>query len=958
MPSLRVPHSGSSLVAPEPSQRPQGGLRRREALKLLGTGMALAASGCGKPPEQIVPYVEMPKGVVPGIPLQFASTLALSGYGRGVLVVSYEGRPTKIEGNPRHPGSLGSTDVFLEAEIYNLYNPERVQAVLVNKEIRSWEDFFTAWADIAIGHSQDKGAGLRILTGKVTSPTLVRQLKTLQTIYPQMVWHAYETLETQPHASTTAAFGKPLDVLPRIAGADVVLSLDSRFLDAGPQQIPLGREFSDRRRIRRGTTEMLRLYALESIPTLTGANADNVLSITPGDMARVACAIAFALGGAVLNPELTGELSLFADAVIRDLRSHPGRALVLGGPVLTESSLELVHWINARLNAPINYIDPVAGSAQQPGLPELTEDLRQGRVQSLFVLDCNPVYDAPADLDFATALIKAKHSFYFGQTIDETANLSEWVLPASHSLESWSDLRALDGTASIVQPLILPMYDTRTAHDVLAMLGGTISPSSYAIVRETWRDHWEGGAFEEHWRRSLEEGVIEGTAAKPVETGSPKLPEVKLEPPAKGTVLILTADPTIWDGTYAENPWLQECPKPLTKQVWGNALRMNAAYAAKLGLAAGDNVRINHGSRHTDIVLQVQEGHADGVASLTLGYGRWIAGAIGTGLGGNGYALRDTSAPWVVEGITIDRLPSKSQAVFATAITKLDSSTDDLYPIFKLADFEQANLKKEQVSQPSLLPKWPFIEPAWGMVIDNSVCIGCNACVIACQAENNVPVVGPEEIANGRIMHWLRIDDYQGTKPPSGQPRIAGFEPVPCMHCEHAPCEPVCPVEASVHDSQGLNLQVYNRCIGTRFCEANCPYKVRRFNFFAYAMGQEYKDLGAEVLRAQKNPEVTIRSRGVMEKCTYCIQRIARAQHSAAVENREIREGEVVTACQAACPTRAIHFGDLKKSGSVVAQLQTEPQHFALLGHLGTRPRTTYLARVNNPNPALERTEG
>ncbi len=946
-----------SPLKPETTSEEGGsGLRRRDALKLLAGSMALAASGCGKPQEEIVPYVEMPERLIPGIPLKFATTLALGGYGRGAIVTSHEGRPTKIEGNPRHPGSLGSTDVFAEAEIFNLYSPDRSQAVKQGREIRSWADFTAAWQKRQEIHHADQGAGLRLLTGRIASPTLLRQIKALQSAYPRMVWHAYEPVDDAQSAATQSVFKRPLDALPRLQDADVVLSLDSRFLDAGPRQIPMARAFSDRRRVRRDTKDMLRLYAVEPIPTLTGANADHLVTAPLADIERIACDLGRRLGAAVPDPALRGPLSSFADAVFNDLQSHQGRALVLAGPTISPEVQALVVWINAKLNAPVTYLDPLAGSDGQPGLQELAQSLKDGQVKTLIAVECNPAYDAPANLAFNDALQKAEFRAHLSQILDETSALCEWHLPASHALESWSDLRALDGTASIVQPLIEPLYDTRTAHELVAILGGQTGAKPHGFVQDTWRSHASKDAFDGWWKKVLEDGVIPDTTASPVNPGEPTLPEIKPIKATEGPTLILTADPALWDGRYAYNAWLQECPKPFTKQVWGNSLGMNKADAERLGLKNGDKVRLASAGRQLEAPVFLREGHAEGVVSLTLGYGRTAAGDIGTGVGVNAFALRETSAPWVVDGIKIEPLPKSEDFAITTAVTRLDAATKDLFPVLTLGDFTSANLKRNQESQPSLLPPSSKPEPAWAMVIDNTACIGCNACVMACQAENNIPVVGPDEIEWGRIMHWIRIDPYEQENGP-GETRVVGFEPVPCMHCEKAPCEPVCPVAASIHDSEGLNLQVYNRCVGTRFCEANCPYKVRRFNFFGYASGQEYKNLGATPLKAQKNPDVTVRARGVMEKCTYCIQRIARAEHTAATENRDLKAGEVVTACEAACPTRAIRFGDLDRD-TEVRRLRSEPQHYALLGHLGTRPRTTYLARVLNPNPALQKGEG
>ncbi|HZV21939.1 MAG TPA: 4Fe-4S dicluster domain-containing protein [Hyphomicrobiales bacterium] len=916
--------------------------------------MALLAAGCGKPPEEIVPYVEMPERLTPGIPLTFATTLSLGGYGRGVLVTSHEGRPTKVEGNPRHPGSLGATDVFAEADIFNLYSPDRSQAVQRRGDIMAWNDFLTAWQRRLISLRKDQGEGLGLVTGRVTSPTLLRQLKDLQTAFPKLLWYAYEPADGGSAAAAKIAFGRQMDMLPRLSDADIVLSLDARFLDAGPQQIPFARQFSNRRRARADTKEMLRLYAVEPIPTLTGANADHALPVHPADIEKLTCEIANRLGASVPEPGLSDELRHFADAVFTDLKSRPGRGLVLAGPTLPPNFQALVHWINTKLNAPVTYLDPVAGSDVQPGIEPLADDLKSGKLKTLILIEVNPIYDAPATLDFRAALAKADFCAHFSQIADETSQQCEWHLPASHLLESWSDLKALDGTASIVQPLINPLYDTRTVHELVAMLGGSFDASSYKIVRDTWRQ--QGGSnFEQWWRESLEAGVIPSSASSAIQPGEPKAPDIKLSSRPDGLSLALSPDPSLWDGRFAHNAWLQECPKPITKQVWGNALGISAVDAANAKLKNGDLVYVERGSQRIEAPIRIQEGHATGVLSLTLGYGRTHAGVIGSDVGADVYALRSADALWVLDGIKLTRAPSRQTGAIATAVTHIDGSAEELFPLLTLAELPGANFKRYQESQPSLLPDTQRVEPAWAMVIDNTACIGCNACVLACQAENNIPVVGPEEVEWGRVMHWLRIDVYEG-KGATAHQRTIGFQPVPCMHCEKAPCEPVCPVAASVHDSEGLNLQVYNRCIGTRFCEANCPYKVRRFNFFGYASGQEFKNLGAEVLRAQKNPEVTVRARGVMEKCTYCIQRIAAARQKADRENRDI--GEVQTACQNACPTLAIQFGDLQKPNSSVSKLGREPQHYAFLGALGTRPRTTYLAKVRNSNPALEKDEG
>ena len=568
------------------------------------------------------------------------------------------------------------------------------------------------------------------------------------------------------------------------------------------------------------------------------------------------------------------------------------------------------------------------------------------------MIGVNPGYDAPADLEFSGHLAKAGFRLHLGCYADETAELSTWHVPQTHDLEAWSDLRSGDGTASLVQPLIRPLFRSWTAHELLALLMGREDASPYDLVRETWRPQG-GNDFEGWWRRSLHDGIIAGGRAATTTPQPPKLPDLPPAAPATTALtLVLRPDPSLWDGRFANNAWLQECPKPLTKQVWGNALALNPQEAAKLGVTSGDVVTLAANGRQIEAPVIVEPGIADGVTSLTLGLGRSKAGAIGNGIGVNAYRFRATTHPWIMTDVTIARTGGRAEILTTQNVVRTAEDVRELYPLYDLATAAKARSAAEN-AKPSLLPERPKPDDghAWAMVIDAAVCIGCNACVVACQSENNVAVVGPEEVARGRDMHWLRVDVYDhGTE---ANPKL-GFQPVPCMHCEHAPCEPVCPVAASVHDGEGLNLQVYNRCVGTRFCEANCPYKVRRFNFFGYADGQEYANLGFEAYRAQKNPEVTVRARGVMEKCTYCVQRISAARRAAERDDRPIGADEVKTACQSACPTRAISFGDLHNKESTVKRQKADPRHYALLEHLGTRPRTTYLADVRNPAPGFD----
>jgi molybdopterin-containing oxidoreductase family iron-sulfur binding subunit len=921
---------------------------RRRALKLLASAMAASLAACAKPVEQIVPYVEMPERLVPGEPLRFATTLALAGYGRGVLVTSIDGRPIKIEGNPRHPASLGATDVFAESAVLSLYDPDRSKAVRGPDGITSWDAFAAALLPHMQAAAANEGAGLRILSGRVTSPTLRRQIGDLLKSYPRAKWVSREPFgDEEARAGTMLALGRALSARPRLADARIVVALGADILGAGPEQIRFARDFAARRQASLAPQDFLRLYAVEPALSLTGANADHRLALAPHAVEAFTLALVRAFGGAVTAGELTKPARDFAAAVAADLKSNAGRAVVIPGPHLSAPVQAACHWLNAQLDGPVDYLEPPDPAG--PSLGDLAGELDAGAVETLIILDANPAYAAPGELKFADAIGRARFSVHLGCHEDETAEACQWHLPQSHELESWSDLCATDGTASIVQPLIRPLYDTRTTLEVVAHLGGSPSLSSYDIVRATWRTTHPSD-FDAWWRQTLHDGVIAGSASARVTPAAARLPAI---PQAGRTtpVLVLTPDPCVFDGRFANNAWLQECPKPLTKQVWGNALHVAAADATRFALADGDIVRIGNGAQSVEAPVVVDPGQAEGCISATAGYGR-RTGSMGRGVGFDVHALRRRDGGWLVDNITLEKTTRREPVLTTQHHFRLEGDEKDLLRSISAAALagREDFAWPQDTALPSLLPKPAADTSAWAMVIDNSLCIGCNACVVACQAENNVPVVGPHEVAAGRDMHWLRVDAYRD----AGSQRPMGFEPVPCMHCEEAPCEPVCPVAASVHDSEGLNVQVYNRCVGTRFCQSNCPYKVRRFNFFGYADGQEYGDLGAEVLKAQKNPEVTVRARGVMEKCTYCVQRISAARRSAEKEDRAIHEGEVVTACQAACPTRAISFGDLGDPASRVNALRREHHHYALLGHLGTRPRTTYLARIRNPNPAIE----
>lgn len=919
---------------------------RRTALGLLSAGIAAGLGACAKPSEELVPYVVEPERLLPGVPVRYATALSLGGWARGVHAIAVDGRPIKIEGNPLHPGSLGATDVFAEAAILDLYDPDRSRTVTERVNgIASWDMAERALAPPLAQARRERGKGLRLLTGRVTSPTLARQIAALLEAMPEARWHVHEPLDADAALrGAELAFGRRHRALPDPGRAETILCVGADPLGPGPDQIRFARAFMDRRR---DPSRFGRLYVAETALTQSGIKADARHALHPCDAAGLLAAIANGLGAGLPAPDLPPETARFARAAAADLAKVEGSGLVLVGDALAPELHALGHWINGRLKAPVAYLPP--DEAAPADLASLAADLDRGAVSCLAILGCNPVQTAPADLAFAERIGRAGFSLHAGTHGDETAGATHWHLPLAHELEIWSDLRATDGTASLVQPLVRPLYGGRSAHEILSLLAGEPATAGYDIVRATWRDRG-GDDFDGWWRKALHDGVIQGTAAAPVDPGAARLPALPAPPPITGLTVELRPDPCLYDGRYANNAWLQECPKPVSKQVWGNALALSAAEAARLDLAAGDVVRLGLGGRTVAALVAVEAGVADGAGTLTLGYGRPRAGAIGNGVGADAYRLATVAASRLLVGVGIEKTGHQGEVLRTQNYTQIEGETEKLFRQISLSDLPQAKPEGVGADRPTLLDPWTGDEDghAWAMVIDTHACIGCNACVVACQSENNVPVVGPEEIARGRMMHWLRVDLYD-----SGTPEAvnAGFQPVPCMHCEHAPCEPVCPVAASVHDGEGLNLQVYNRCVGTRFCEANCPYKVRRFNFFGYADGQPYATMGAESIRAQHNPNVTVRARGVMEKCTYCIQRIANERQSAERDGRPM--GAVATACQSACPTRAITFGDLARPNDPVLAMRGDPRHYALMEELNTRPRTTYLADLRAPNPDL-----
>jgi molybdopterin-containing oxidoreductase family iron-sulfur binding subunit len=930
---------------------------RRRFLKLMAASAALAGAGCSGPPaEPIVPYVRMPEQDVPGLPLFYATAFVRRGFAHGVLVETNMGRPTKVEGNPEHPVSLGTTDVFTQASILQMWDPDRSQTVQQGAELSTWAAFEAALEARRPHFARDGGAGLRILTGPATSPTLALQLAALQQRYPAARWHAWDPLHDDgAAAASTLAFGRPVDPVFRLDRVSVLLTLDADLFGAEGAHgghLAHARAFTAPRRLG-ARSAANRLYAMESTPTLTGAYADVRLARAPHEIEAALWRIAGLLGAAPgAGTAADPATSRWEAAVAKALREAKGRALVVAGPTLGPASRALVHLLNQRLGAEGNavaYIAPVALGAptHAEGLAELGADMRAGRVDTLLMLDTNPVYTAPAALDFAEGLRRVPLSAHLGIYRDETARTAQWHLPLAHCYEAWSDARAHDGTASIVQPMIAPLYGGRSAHALLAMALGEGSRDGHALVRAAWQASLAGDRFDDTWRESLRRGTVSGDAwATETVRTVPPLTQPALQPAlqAPSLVAVFAPDPAVDGGEFANNAWLQELPRPLTSLTWDNAALVGPGTAARAGLHDGEIVRLEVDGRSIAAPVLVVAEQAEGVVTLPLGYGRSAAGAVGNGIGFDAYRLRPQGAMGTAVPLQMAR--TAGGHVFALRQREVDMHGRDPVHVREIGRPSKPRPKEEQEGgKTSLYPEQRHdenkLDYKWGMAIDLNACIGCAACTVACQAENNIPVVGKEEVMRGRSMHWIRVDRYR-----SG-PRSL-FQPVPCMHCEHAPCEEVCPVGATVHDDEGLNVQVYNRCIGTRFCSNNCPYKVRRFNFLQYSNEEQ------ESLKALQNPEVTVRKRGVMEKCSYCLQRITRARIDAEKLGRRIADGEVVTACQAACPTSAIHFGDLNDPKSAVVAAKASTLDYVLLEELNTRPRTSYTTRVVNPDPELE----
>jgi MoCo/4Fe-4S cofactor protein with predicted Tat translocation signal len=939
---------------------------RRGFLQLMGASLAMAGmTGCTKLPlEPIVPYVRQPEDIIPGRPKFYATAVTLSGYASPVLVESHMGRPTKIEGNDKHPASLGGTDIFTQATLLGMYDPDRSQTITQNGDVNSWSAFVRETKGPLMVQKNIGGAGIRILTQTISSPSLADQLRAFLKIYPQAKWQVYEPVNRDNVLEgAKLAFGQPVETRYDFTKADVIVSLDADFLYAGfPGNTRYIRDFASRRS---PDGKMSRFYAIESTPTSTGAKADHRVPVRAAeieDVVRVMASAIHATQG-VRMPVSDGALRVL-DVLLDDLQRYRGASVIIVGDHQPPVVHAIAHVINQQLGnvgKTVFYTDPVDANPvnQTESLRDLVSDMRAGKVDLLVIMGGNPAYDAPADLGFADALKNSNISLriHHGLYHNETSEYCHWHVNEAHSLESWSDARAYDGTVSIVQPLIAPLYAGKSAQELVSALSGVSDVTGYDLVRAYWQKQHAGADFEDFWRKSLHDGWVEGTASAPKSAAAKGAPAPSSATTADPNSLEVNfrRDPSIYDGQFANNGWLQELPKPMTKLTWDNALLVGPKMAEREGLKTEDMVTLELNGRKATLPVWVQAGHPDHSVTVFLGYGRKRAGVAGTGAGFDVYPLRTSAAPWIATGGKLTKSGDTYKLASTQGYQTMDTPNTAIpRPIVRERSLEEYRKEPKfaQEDQPSreltLYPNVDYSKQdyAWGMAIDLNSCVGCNNCIIACQAENNIAVVGKEQVVRGRHMHWIRVDAYyQGDR---DHPN-AYFQPVPCMQCENAPCELVCPVGATVHSTEGLNDMVYNRCVGTRYCSNNCPYKVRRFNFLLF------QDWEKEQYKMMRNPDVTVRSRGVMEKCTYCIQRINERRIDAERADEKIKDdNSLQTACQQSCPAGAIIFGNINDPNSRVAKLKAQDRNYGLLADLNTRPRTTYLAEVRNPDPELE----
>ncbi|HEX3151871.1 MAG TPA: TAT-variant-translocated molybdopterin oxidoreductase [Gemmataceae bacterium] len=1042
---------------------------RRTFLTLAGATAALAGVGCSPrmaSREKIYPYTRQPAEMTPGLPLFFATGFTLNGITTGVLAKSREGRPIKLEGNPTHPGSLGGIDSVAQASLLNLYDPDRSRQILNKKNNPTAWEAMVGELKSAVGRMKADGKAIRILTETINSPTMGAVLTEFERTYPTAKVVQWEPAgRDNVREGAKLAFGEPVNIIYDFTKALRVVALDSDFLVSDRSSTRYARDFNQLRRthLKEGDrvpaeNELNRLYAVESMLTATGAVADHRLPIRSADVEGFARALAAAVGLTLPGsaPTVSADQQKWVAAIAKDLQAYKGKSAVIAGDHQSPAVHAIAHAINGALGnvgATVLVTAPIEVRPSSPAadLKTLVAEMNAGSVGALFILGGNPIYTAPTDLKFADALGRVGIKVHLGSHQDETAVVCDWHVNEAHFLETWNDGRAYDGTVSICQPLIAPLFGGRSGIELLsALLSETAELAPREIVKNYWRKNWPAnggsvGGFDAGWQLALRDGVIPGTAAARVDKQPAAAGIPAYVAPSPSMEVNFRADPTVFDGRYANNGWLQELPKQITKLTWDNAIIISPKTAADKNIGEerhgtrGPRIESTGGGEHgrtlADVAeltvngrtikgaVWIQPGHADNSVTVHLGYGRERCGKVGKGTGFNAYPLRGSEAPWIAVGGDLKKVDGD----YILASTQAHWNMEGRRPVRRATRDEFAKNYAEYVKDPHktalfakvppvAAPEWKSIDEnvpgspnewkgasaeehekkrhaghahshdhdhkkedgkkeeehsdedkrlipltmvpdtnkhearRWAMAIDLTTCIGCSACLAACVAENNIPVVGKKEVTRGREMHWIRVDRYyEGTDPNDAANLVTHFQPVPCQQCEKAPCEVVCPVAATIHSYDGLNDMVYNRCVGTRYCSNNCPYKVRRFNFLTFS------DWKTDTYKLMRNPEVTVRERGVMEKCTYCVQRIRGAEIEAERQGREIRDGEILTACQQACPADAIVFGNLSDPKSRVNTWKSQPTNYGLLAELNTMPRTTYLAAVRNPNPELVR---
>lgn len=971
---------------PDEAGELKDGYSRKNFLQIMGASVALAGlAACRKPVQKLLPYNEQPEEIVAGIPLQYASTIPVKDSGIGVLITANEGRPTKIEGNPDHPGSRGATGIFHQASILDLYDVDRSRSPRENGETKSWNDFVSFCQQ----HFGDSGRNIAFVSEANGSPTINRLKAEALNRFPNATWATWEAHGPQNALrGTEIAFGTKLRPNYRFDRADVVVSLDYDFMSLGPDTVRSNMDYADHRRVSQTDDSMSRLYAVETTLSVTGSNADHRLRVKASEMPAFVAALASALSGSVSGlGAFSGVNNDFSQhswisVLAQDLLNNRGSSIVAVGEDYAPEVHAMAAAINAALGnagSSVEYLETGFhdGSYNPDALANVAEGIRSGNFDTLVIIGGNPVFDAPADLNFADLMDAVGTSIHLSSHIDETSAKATWHVNRAHYLEFWGDATSYEGKASVIQPLIRPLFDGKSEAELLYAIINGESAEGYDLVRETWNDVITSN-FSSGWNEVVHNGIHEGDGfpVRSVSVASGMADAVSsylsgLSSSSSDDIeLVIRADNTVFDGRFANNGWLQELPDPITKITWDNVAAMSPATADRLGVRARkfgetdyDLVTLEVNGTSVTMPAWILPGHADNSITVTTGYGRTSIGKVADDIGHNTFVFRTTSNMMVHPVVSV----SMAAGTYPIACTQNHNQMEDR-PLVREATLEEYRAnptfapdmvyvpgRQEDGNAPNLFNDqlFPSHQPQWGMAIDLNACTGCGVCTIACQSENNIPVIGKREVARNREMHWIRIDRYYlGDQ---ADPQVV-HQPITCMHCEQAPCELVCPVAATTHSDDGLNQMTYNQCIGTRYCSNNCPFKVRRFNFFNYAKNWLEIDEDPDIIQMAMNPDVSVRFRGVMEKCTYCVQRINRGKIATKNETgNSIKpaDGTVKTACQQACPSQAITFGDLTDEQSIISITKRNNRNYVMLEELNIRPRTSYLAKLRNPNSQL-----